>query len=102
MNLYRSNILRTFLAGTIFWMALVLTPRAWVDEISTPESAEVPVRLLDQPDECLWCEPYQRLEPANCTDESSDEAPVWLNPDQMPEQQDSAPCLDRESEKPSA
>lgn len=101
MSLFRDKMLRAFITGTFFWMALVLTPRAWVGDVQTEESAEVPVRMLDQPDDCLWCEPEPSLEPANCTDEAADK-PVWLNPDEPLEQPDSAPCLDSDDEKPSA
>jgi hypothetical protein len=93
MNVWRPKLLRVFTAGVIFWMALVLTPRAWVDDVRTEESAEVPVRLLDQPDDCLWCGPNPALEPVNCTDEDQPK-PVWLNPDEMA-QPESSPCLAR-------
>ncbi len=94
--------MRVFTAAVVFWMALVLTPRAWVDDVQPRESAEVPVRLLDQPDDCLWCEPYRSLEPVNCTDDEQQNKPVWLNPDELP-QPESAPCLDKKTdEKPSA
>jgi hypothetical protein len=101
MNVWRDKLPRIFIAGTVFWMALVLTPRAWVDDVRTQESAEIPVRLLDQPDDCLWCEPYPALEPVNCTDEEQ-QKPVWLNPDEL-SQPETAPCLNRKSDdKPSA
>lgn len=101
MNAFRDKLLRLFTASVIFWMALVLTPRAFVEDVQTQETAEVPVRLLDQPDDCLWCEPYPAVEPANCTDEEQDK-PLWLNPDEL-QQPESAPCLDKKTdEKPSA
>ena len=100
MNALRDKTLRMFVAGTFFWMVLVLTPRAWVGSVHTEESAEIPVRLLDQPDDCLWCEPAPAVQPANCTDEDTDE-PMWLNPDESP-QQDAPPCIERDTQKPSA
>lgn len=102
MNFASDKLLRMVVAGTFFWMALVLTPRALVDDVHTQESAEVPVQLLDQPDDCLWCEPYPAAEPANCADEDEQRKPVWLNPDDLP-QQESTPCLDKQDgDKPSA
>ena len=62
------------IAGTAFAMALVLTPRAWVEPQASPDL--VPVEVLDQPAKCLWCEP--ELQP--CL--QAEEAPAWLNPEQ--------------------
>lgn len=101
MNLVRDKMLRLFVAGTVFWMALVLTPRAWVEDAQPQESAEIPVRMLDPKDDCIWCEPNRNVEPAKCTEGKSDK-PVWLNPDEPLEQQDSAPCLDQDGDDPSA
>ena len=86
-------------AGIVFWMVLVLTPRAWVGDVQTQESEEVPVRLLDQPDDCLWCD--SPAEPVRC-DDADKRKPLWLNPDEPVPPADSAPCLDEETEKPSA
>lgn len=71
------------LAFTIFMMALVLTPRAWVEPKADLDL--VPVETLDQPSQCLWCEP----EPEPCREAA--DIPVWLNPDQPVPAQD---CID--------
>lgn len=102
MNLVRDKMLRMFVAGTVFWMALVLTPRVWVQDVPTQASAEIPVRMLDKHDDCIWCEHYRNVEPAKCTDKKKADKPVWLNPDEPLEQQDSTPCLKKDGDDPSA
>lgn len=102
MSLFSNQVLRTLAAGTVFWMALVLTPRAWVGDVEPSSGAEdeVPVRVLDEPDDCLWCE-SETAEPANCSDDNEDR-PVWLNPDDPSEQTDSPPCEEESDDSPSA
>lgn len=102
MSLLSNQILRTLAAGTVFWMALVLTPRAWIGDAQpgASDEGEVPVRVLDESDDCLWCD-SETAEPANCSDDESDR-PVWLNPDDPREQSDSPPCEDKDDESPSA
>lgn len=60
------------IAFSLFAMALVLTPRAWVEPNASPDM--VPVEVLDQPARCLWCESA----PTPCEDPRQ---PAWLNPD---------------------
>lgn len=66
-------LLSRTIALSLFAMALVLTPRAWVEPSSSTEM--VPVETLDQPSKCLWCEPAA----TPCPSQSQ---PAWLNPDQ--------------------
>merc|ERR1711974_221183 len=78
MNIKHAIWARRIVAGLVFSMFLVLTPRAWVDSGEGHQVDEVPVNSLEQPSDCLWCEP----QPANCNDENSREgSPTWLNPD---------------------
>jgi hypothetical protein len=96
-------MLRLFLAGTVFWMALVLTPRALVENSRvTAQTDQVPVRLLDSGEDCIWCEPYPNIEPVRCTDAPNSDKPMWLNPDEPIEAQPSAPCIEKDGESPTA
>lgn len=103
MDLIHARMLRLFLAGTIFWMALVLTPRAWVESPQVnAQSEQVPVRLLDSAEECIWCDPYPALEPVRCADSPQADAPLWLNPDEAIEAPAGAPCTDKDDDHPTA
>ena len=103
MDLVHAKMLRLFFAGTIFWMVLVLTPRVWVEHSPlSAESEQVPVRLLDSGDDCIWCDTYPSIEPVRCDDEPADK-PMWLNPDDALDAQPWAPCLDeKDTERPTA
>lgn len=103
MDLIHAKMLRIFFAGTVFWMALVLTPRAWVEHSPiSAESEQVPVHLLDSGDDCIWCDPYPAIEPVRCTDDPGDK-PMWLNPDDGVGASPSVPCLDeKDDEQPTA
>lgn len=76
-----------------FALFLVLTPRAWVEPDSHGATQEVPVQALEQPSDCLWCEPA----PTTKCDEGHAEAPQsarpWLNPDEVVVPLE-APCPD--------
>jgi len=103
MNLVHAKMLRIFFAGTVFWMALVLTPRAFVEESQlSAQSDEIPVRLLDSGTDCIWCEPNPAIEPVRCSDDTNTDKTIWLNPDEPIEAQPSAPCIQKDGENPSA
>lgn len=96
-------MLRIFLAGTVFWMALVLTPRAWVESPQvSAQGGQVPVRLLDGSEECIWCDPYPPMEPVRCADSPQPDAPLWLNPDEAIELPAGTPCTDKDDDRPTA
>ncbi|MBA2663229.1 MAG: hypothetical protein H0U74_13130 [Bradymonadaceae bacterium] len=84
--------LRYMVTVMAFAMALILTPRALVDGGRSAATSEVPVRVLEQPDQCLWCKPPQNVQPLNCQD--TDEEPrLWLNPDHVLPEEMPSPCL---------
>ncbi len=89
MNLKHAIWARRFVAGLVFSMFLVLTPRAWVDAGQGHETEEVPVNSLEQPSDCLWCDP----QPAGCDEDGRESAPTWLNPD-APLPAPATPCID--------
>lgn len=62
------------LAGLAFAVALVLTPRVWVE--SKAESA-IPVESLKDRAECVQCAPTEE-----CSDAPAERDGLWLNPDQ--------------------
>ena len=85
-------------AGTAFWMVLLLTPRVWVDQPSEePTSSAVPVRTLDQSEDCVWCD-QPEARPVDC-EETSSEKPIWLHPDTPYQQSDPAPCIEEETDE---
>lgn len=102
MNLGQHKFLRTLIAGTIFWMALLLTPRAWIYEAETTDRADqdILIQQLDGTDDCLWCTPEQATQPVDCED--SDQARPWLHPDDPPPAPNAAPCLEDGPDSPSA
>lgn len=103
MNLIHAKMLRLFFAGTVFWMALVLTPRAFVqDSYLSAQQDEVPVRLLDSGNDCIWCENTPAIEPVRCSEDSNSDTTIWLNPDEPIEAQPSTPCIKKDGESPSA
>lgn len=101
MGFADQKFLRMLIAGTSFWMVLLLTPRAWVEDTRPTQSAvqEAPVRTLEQSEDCLWCE--QPVEAVDCDEEQSDDN-VWLHPDAPLPEQRPAPCVDEDGADPSA
>lgn len=70
---------RYALAGIVFALALVMTPRALLDVTDHADSHEVPVDMLEPADEeCLWCtkSPADR-DDADC-EEADDGQLNWL------------------------
>lgn len=91
------TLVKRVLAGLIFMMAFLLTPRAWVDAETSRTSAAVPVQILERQD-CLWCAPVQ---PVDCDDTPAQERPrLWLNPDEPPPEQEATPCVTPKAPKP--
>ncbi|MGM0557895.1 MAG: hypothetical protein ACQEVA_16030 [Myxococcota bacterium] len=102
MSFTDQKFLRMLIAGTSFWMVLLLTPRAWVDDPSQQPTAthEAPVRTLEQSDDCLWCE--QPVESVDCDESQGNDENIWLHPDAPRPQDKQAPCLDQDGTDPSA
>lgn len=105
MHLSPPTWIKTALAGVIFMMAFLLTPRAWVDEEQQPHQsqAQIPVQWLQGPDDqedCLWCSP--ELKPVNCTeqDEPSSQERLWLNPDAPLPSPSQQPCIQAQDSEP--
>lgn len=102
MSFTDQKFLRMLVAGTSFWMVLLLTPRAWVDD-TTPVNHTVqdaPVRTLEQSDDCLWCE--HPVESADCEESDEQDDTIWLNPDAPHPPKQAPPCLDDDGADPSA
>jgi len=92
------NWMRVALGTVAFIMALLLTPRALLDIAEEADSHEIPVNLLEDPEECLWCTP-----PASVDDFVCDEPDEgnWLHPDQL-EADSKSPCRNEQPlEEPS-
>jgi hypothetical protein len=102
MSFTDQKFLRMLVAGTSFWMVLLLTPRAWVGDSSQQPTAsqEAPVRTLEQSDDCLWCE--QPVESVDCDENQGKDENIWLHPDSPLPQEKPAPCLDDDGTDPSA
>ena len=102
MSFTDQKFLRMLIAGTSFWMVLLLTPRAWVEAPSEPDNTvqQTPVRTLEQSEDCLWCE--QPVESVDCDEQSDTDENIWLHPDSPRPQEKPAPCLDDEGSDPSA
>lgn len=100
--MFENILLRKALTGSVFFMAFLLTPRAWVEPDASRSSTEtIPVRMLERPgqrDNCLWCAP---IEPVDCEVEDSTKDPastserIWLNPDEPPPESETTPCIER-------
>jgi len=105
--MFENILLRKGFAVCAFVMAFLLTPRAWVEESASNTGVEtIPVRMLDGPDDCLWCAPMQ---PVDCDVQpngdaekqpSSDPGRLWLNPDQLPPESETTPCIERPKDEP--
>lgn len=106
MGYFHYTGLRYLLTLMVFAMTLVLTPRAFVDASYSAADSEVPVDMLEQPDQCLWCTPHQpaaqsdRQEP-DCEKATNDQ-PLWLHPDHVLPQESSSPCGNDDQEQSSA
>jgi len=92
-------LISRLLAGVAFGMFLILTPRVWIDTRSSDATEEIPVQMLEQPGECLWC----NKPPANCDEKKTKTRRMWLNPDE-PLPVDDTPCTEDQADgtKPSA
>lgn len=44
------------LAGMAFCVALIMTPRVWVEAPANTHRPQIPVDQLEQGGECLWCQ----------------------------------------------
>ena len=90
---------RKALAGVIFMMAFLMTPRAWVDVEQPGAPGAIPVQSLQHQapvlgEDCLWCE-EPTLTPVDCERDAPSEATHhWLNPDAPPPKAHEAPCLE--------
>lgn len=84
------NWLRYLLGALVFSMALLLTPRALLDAGHQADSLEIPVNLLEDPDQCLWCFPQIQIGEEPCLDDQDQ----WLHPDQIQLHQLDEPCRD--------
>jgi hypothetical protein len=84
------NWIRYALGVMAFAMALLLTPRALIEVAEPAGLHEIPVNLLENPDECLWCTPPS-WEPVFCDEPFSNEE-EWLHPDAVPTHD--TPCVD--------
>lgn len=106
MGYFHYTGFRYLLTTMVFAMTLVLTPRAFVDASYSAADSEVPVDVLEQPDQCLWCTPPQpaaqsdKQEP-DC-DKNTHEQPLWLHPDHVLPQESSSPCGNDAQERFSA
>ncbi len=81
------NWMRYALGVMAFTMTLLLTPRALV-EAEPADATEIPVNLLENPDECLFCTPPSWE--LHC-DETLAEPDEWIHPDELPLQD--SPCV---------
>lgn len=102
MRFTDQRFLRMLIAGTSFWMVLLLTPRAWVEDPPTElrQTGEATVRTLEQSDDCLWCE--HPVEQVDCDEDEKPDAPIWLHPDSPLPQPETTPCIDEKPADPSA
>ncbi len=86
------NWMRVALGTMAFAMALLLTPRALLEIAEEADSHEIPVNLLEDPEECLWCTPPAEWDDIFC-DDADDVDSDWLHPDQI-ESDPNTPCRD--------
>lgn len=94
---------RYALSGVAFCAALLLTPRALLEVPEHADSHEIPVHLLEIPEDCLWCTPSESstLDIVDC-DNSDQDTIFWHKPDSI-EGDDPANCRDiSPDEDPSA
>lgn len=85
------NWSRYMLGALVFSMALLLTPRALLDAGHQADSLEIPVNLLEAPDQCLWCPPSIQIDREPCLDDQDQ----WLYPDQIQLRELDEPCPER-------
>lgn len=99
MNFADHSFLKLLVAGTAFWMALFLTPRAWVEEAREPSLTEQhPIRILESTQDCLWCD---HPEASDCPDRDDLDNRIWLHPDSPPPSRE-APCPQDSGDHPNA
>lgn len=74
------------IAGLMFALSLVLTPRAWVESEAEPL---MPLEDLEKNEQCLDCN-----ESVDCSDApaTKEQNGLWLNPDE-PLPQSRPPCI---------
>jgi hypothetical protein len=53
------------LAGMAFCVALIMTPRVWVEAPANSHNPQIPVNQLEDGGDCLWC---QGQRPRDCDD----------------------------------
>ena len=96
MSTLQHILARKTLAGLLFAMVFLLTPRVMVEGSPAQPSEYVALEQLDSSldDECAWCAPA--LKPVGCDTRASKDA-AWLNPD-APIPSDNAPCIDSPSD----
>ena len=82
MHVLHHILFSRVLAVVAFGMFLVLTPRAWVEPESHGLAEEVPVDVLEQPSQCLWCDPLPAAKPCNDAPDAEPRRRMWLNPDE--------------------
>lgn len=99
---------RFALGAIAFAMALLLTPRAFLDVGDRADSYEVPVDMLDSSDDCLWCTPSTEFDVQQECDDPDGTERHWLNADEVRPEDLNSPCRDDDSsdevtsEEPSA
>lgn len=93
MSTLQHILARKTLAGLLFAMVFLLTPRVMIEGSTAQPSEYIALEQLDSNanDECLWCTP--RLEAVNCDERSSSDDAAWLNPD-APVPTRNAPCIE--------
>ena len=94
---------RYALSWVAFCAALLLTPRALLEVPEHADSHEIPVHLLENSLECLWCTPPEAgsLDFVECDALGQDDI-FWHQPDRI-EADDPANCRDLSpDEDPSA
>ena len=80
------------IAGLIFALSLVLTPRAWVESEAEPL---VPLEELEHHPTCVDCEDTK----PECSETARQEDNLWLNPDEpIPSSQ--TPCIRTQGTSP--
>lgn len=83
MQLLHHIMFSRALAVVTFCMFLVLTPRAWVESgAASGATEEVPVDVLEQPSQCLWCDPLPAAKPCSDAPDAQPKRRMWLNPDE--------------------
>lgn len=99
MDMSKNMLLRKTLAGVIFTMAFLLTPKVFLGSGQGEQATHIPVNMLEGPasQECLWCTP--ETTPVDCKTKtpSNKDNTLWLNPDQ-PVPDNTSPCLKQDDD----